>query len=192
MLTPHPDFEKTCSGAPLVSQFHLGSEGFTQLFRDGDNAWTKSSVLVVVVDLYEDGRRVVQNENGLGTFLLPSSVVGRMQLNVLHDSGGVNRGLPPANSDCATDRHLPAHEKHRRQASRCIHVMKWITCYMALSRVRSLSTLRSVGLTSDIRDLLDLGPPDGFYTRFLKVFGDKISNTQKEVEAVLAELGWND
>ena len=71
-------------------------------------------------------------------------------------------------------------------------VMKWITCYMALSRVRSLSTLRSVGLTSDIRDLLDLGPPDGFYTRFLKVFGDKISNTQKEVEAVLAELGWND
>ena len=45
---------------------------------------------------------------------------------------------------------------------------------------------------ADIRDLLDLGPPDGFYTRFLKVFGDKISNTQKEVEAVLAELGWND
>ena len=42
---------------------------------------------------------------------------------------------------------------------------------------------------ADIRDLLDLGPPDGFYTRFLKVFGDKISNTQKEVEAVLAELG---
>ena len=54
-------------------------------------------------------------------------------------------------------------------------VMKWIACYMALSRVRSLSTLRSVGLTSDVRDLLDLGPPDGFLTRFLKVFGDKIS-----------------
>ena len=106
----------------LVSQFHLGSEGFTQLFRDGDNTWTKSSVLVVVVDLYEDGRWAVQNENGLGAFLLPSSVVGKVQLNVLHDSGGVNRGLPPANSDCATDRHLPAHEKHRRQASRCIHV----------------------------------------------------------------------
>ena len=63
---------------------------------------------------------------------------------------------------------------------------------MTLSRVRSLSTLRSVGLTSDVRELIDLGPPDGFHTRFLKVFGDKISSTQKEVEDVLAELGWND
>ena len=75
---------------------------------------------------------------------------------------------------------------------RLSEVMKWITCYMALSRVRSLSTLRSVGLTSDVRELIDLGPPDGFLTRFLKVFGDKISSTQKEVEDVLAELGWND
>ena len=50
---------------------------------------------------------------------------------------------------------------------------------MALSRVRSLSTLRSVGLTSDIRELIDLGPPDGFLTRFLKVFGEKILSTQQ-------------
>lgn len=71
-------------------------------------------------------------------------------------------------------------------------VMKWIACYMALSRVRSLSTLRSIGLTNEVRELIDLGPPDGFLTRFLKVFGDKISSTQKEVEDVLAELGWND
>ena len=71
-------------------------------------------------------------------------------------------------------------------------VVKWIMCYMALSRVRSLSTLRSVGLTSYARELIDLGPPDGFLTRFPKVFGDKISSTQKEVEDVLAELGWND
>ena len=71
-------------------------------------------------------------------------------------------------------------------------VMKWIACYMALSRVRSLSGLRPIGLTSDIRELIDLGPPDGFLTRFLKVFGGKIASTQKDVEDVLAELGWND
>ena len=71
-------------------------------------------------------------------------------------------------------------------------VMKWITCYMALSRVRSLATLRSIGLTSDVRELIDLGPPDGFLTRILKIFGEKISSTQKEIEDVLAELGWND
>ena len=71
-------------------------------------------------------------------------------------------------------------------------VMKWIACYMALSRVRSLSALRSIGLTSDVRELIDLGPPDGFLTRFLKVFEDKMARTQKDVEEVLAELGWND
>ena len=71
-------------------------------------------------------------------------------------------------------------------------VMKWITYYMALSRVRSLSTLRSIGLTSDVRELIDSGPPEGFLTRFFKVFGEKIDSTRKEVEDVLAELGWND
>ena len=69
--------------------------------------------------------------------------------------------------------------------------MKWIACYMALSRVRCLSNLRSIGLTSDVRELIDLGPPDGFLTRFLKVFRGKISSTQN-VEDVFAELGWND
>ena len=71
-------------------------------------------------------------------------------------------------------------------------MMKWTACYMALSRVRSLSALRSIGLTSDVRELIDLGPPDGFLTRFLKVFEDKIASTQKDVEDVLAELGWHD
>ena len=70
-------------------------------------------------------------------------------------------------------------------------VMKWIACYMALSRVRSLSDLRSIGLTSEVRELIDLGPPDGFLTRFLKVFQDKITSTQLEVEDALVELGWN-
>ena len=71
-------------------------------------------------------------------------------------------------------------------------VMKWIACYMALSRVRSLSSLRSIGLTKEIQELIDLGPPDGFLTRFLKVFEDKIANTQNTVDDVFAELGWND
>ena len=71
-------------------------------------------------------------------------------------------------------------------------VMKWIACYMALSRVRSLSEFRSIGLTSSIRELIDLGPPEGFLSRFLKIFGDKISRTHEAVEDVLQELGWND
>ena len=41
-------------------------------------------------------------------------------------------------------------------------VMKWIAWYMALSRVRSLSELRSIGLTDSIRELIDLGADSDF------------------------------
>ena len=69
-------------------------------------------------------------------------------------------------------------------------VMKWTSCYMALSRVRSLSTLRSIGLTSDIKELIDAGPPPGGLTRFYQVFGDKIDKTHDEMAAAMTELKW--
>ena len=47
-------------------------------------------------------------------------------------------------------------------------------------------------LGTSIRELIDLGPPEGFLSRFLKIFGDKISETHEAVEDVLQELGWND
>jgi hypothetical protein len=62
---------------------------------------------------------------------------------------------------------------------------------MALSRVRCLSELRSIGLTSSIRELIDLGPPEGFLTRFQRIFKDKIADTHTRVEEALVELGWN-
>ena len=71
-------------------------------------------------------------------------------------------------------------------------VMKWIACYMALSRVRSLSELRSIGLTSSVRELIDLGPPEGFLARCLQIFANKMSQTHEAVEDLLQELGWND
>ena len=52
-----------------------------------------------------------------------------------------------------------------RTPRRLEKVMKWIACYMALSRVRSLSELRSVGLTDSIRELIDLGADSNFYFR---------------------------
>ena len=79
-----------------------------------------------------------------------------------------------------------------RTPQRLSHVMKWIACYMALSRVRSLREFRCIGLTPAIRELIDLGPPAGFLTRFLKVFEEKAAQTQKDIEDVLVELGWND
>ena len=71
-------------------------------------------------------------------------------------------------------------------------VMKWIATYMALSRVQSLKQLRSIGLTTTIRDIIDNGPPEGFLTRFLNIFGEKIGQTQIAVDEAMAELGWLD
>ena len=79
-----------------------------------------------------------------------------------------------------------------RAPPRLSTVMKWISCYMDLSRVRCLSELRSIGLTPSIRELIDLGPPEGFLARFLRVFENHISQTHEAVEDALRELGWND
>ena len=68
--------------------------------------------------------------------------------------------------------------------------MKWIATYMALSRVQSLKQLRSIGLTTTIRDIIDNGPPEGFLTRFLNIFEEKIERTQIAVEETMKELGW--
>ena len=35
-------------------------------------------------------------------------------------------------------------------------------------------------------------PPEGFLTRFLNIFGEKIGQTQIAVEEAMAELGWLD
>ena len=79
---------------------------------------------------------------------------------------------------------------HFRTPRRISAVMKWIATYMALSRVQSLQQLRSIGLTTATRELIDNGPPEGFLTRFLKVFGEKSVETQRVMNAAMAELGW--
>ena len=81
---------------------------------------------------------------------------------------------------------------HFRTPRRISVVMKWIATYMALSRVESLQQLRSIGLTTAIKDLIDDGPPQGFMTRFLRVFGENIMQTEKAMQAAMTELGWHD
>ena len=81
---------------------------------------------------------------------------------------------------------------HFRTPRRISGVMKWIATYMALSRLQSLKQLRSIGLTTTIRDIIDNGPPEECLTRFLNVFGEKIGQTQIAVEEAVAELGWLD
>ena len=68
--------------------------------------------------------------------------------------------------------------------------MKWISAYMALSRVRSLKNFRSVGLTDAIKDLINGGPPPGMLTRFLSLFDEKRAETEKIVQSALLEADW--
>ena len=61
---------------------------------------------------------------------------------------------------------------------------------MGLSRVQSLSQLRSIGLTTAIRDIINEGPPPGMLTRFLDMFQEKALETEKLVQEALQELDW--
>ena len=79
---------------------------------------------------------------------------------------------------------------HFRTPRRLSRQMKWISTYMAVSRVESLRQLRSIGLTSAIRDLIDEGPPLGMLTRFLDIFREKASQTETLMQEALEELGW--
>ena len=70
--------------------------------------------------------------------------------------------------------------------------MKWISTYIALSRIQSLNNLRSIGLNTDIKYLINGGPPEGFLTRFLNIFEEKIGATQQAIEEAMAEFKWID
>ena len=55
--------------------------------------------------------------------------------------------------------------------------IKWLIVYVLLSRVRSLSCLRSVGLTQRIRKIIEGGPPAMLAENFEKLFRQKIRLT---------------
>ena len=57
--------------------------------------------------------------------------------------------------------------------------IKWLCIYVLLSRVRSLSRLRSIGLTSKIRRIIVGGPPKMLAEHFEKLFREKIVKTRK-------------
>ena len=59
---------------------------------------------------------------------------------------------------------------------------------MALSRVESLNQFRSIGLTTAIRELIEKGPPEGFLSRFLRIFGERIEQTQTAMDEAMAEV----
>ena len=68
--------------------------------------------------------------------------------------------------------------------------IKWLIVYVMLSRVRSLSRLRSRGLNPKIRAIIEGGPPTMVAENFEKLFRQKILNTDKAAKAAIKALGW--
>ena len=56
--------------------------------------------------------------------------------------------------------------------------MKWLIVYVRLSRPRSLATLKSVGLTDKVREIIEQGPPEELVATFHKLFDEKIKYTK--------------
>eukprot|EP00434_Breviolum_minutum_P035991 symbB.v1.2.031875.t1/scaffold3745.1/size85045/1 len=68
--------------------------------------------------------------------------------------------------------------------------MRWLASYVALSRVRSLERLRSVGLDHRVREILEQGPPDTLPLRFRQLFAEKETLTRGFADRCLTALGW--
>ena len=68
--------------------------------------------------------------------------------------------------------------------------MRWLAIYVALSRVRRLKNLRSVGLNKEIREIMEAGPPDTLPAQFHKLFHEKEKQTALDANAAMAALGW--
>ena len=68
--------------------------------------------------------------------------------------------------------------------------MRWLTVYMALSRVRSLAQFRSIGLKDPVKALINEGPPGGMLNRFTLLFDEKAAATDVAADAAMLELGW--
>ena len=68
--------------------------------------------------------------------------------------------------------------------------IKWLICYVTLSRVPSLKQLVSIGLSDKIREIIEAGPPEGVVQTFNRLFTDKIEKTHAAALEAKRRLGW--
>ena len=69
--------------------------------------------------------------------------------------------------------------------------IKWLICYVILSRVPSLPQLMSIGLSDKIRDIIEGGPPDNLVQAFNTLFQDKAEQTLAAALEARRMLGWS-
>ena len=67
----------------------------------------------------------------------------------------------------------------------------WLATYVVLSRVRRFKDLRSIGLTTQVREIIEQGPPDTLPAQFEKYFADKEVETLVVAKESIRRLGWS-
>ena len=72
---------------------------------------------------------------------------------------------------------------------RCSEAVQWLIVYVMLSRPRSLAQLRSINLTSKIRDIIQRGPPDTVVQTFHSLFAEKIAATAEIARQAAIQYG---
>ena len=68
--------------------------------------------------------------------------------------------------------------------------IKWLICYVILSRVPSLKQLVSIGLSDKIREIIEGGPPDGLVQCFNTLLNGKIQETNAAALKAKHRFGW--
>ena len=79
---------------------------------------------------------------------------------------------------------------HWTSPPRLDYDIKWLICYVILSRVPSLPQLMSISLSDKIRAIIEGGPPDTLVQVFNTLFQEKIEQTFAAARATRYRLGW--
>ena len=67
--------------------------------------------------------------------------------------------------------------------------IKWLIVYVLLSRVGSLANPRIIGITSQMRKIIEAGPPSMLAENFERLFRTKITRTKAAAVAAKSALG---
>ena len=84
----------------------------------------------------------------------------------------------------------PGMVMHWQLPSRLPNNIRWLIVYVALSRVRTLRQLKSVGLDASIRQVIEAGPPEKLLDAFNSLFQDKPEKTSAKALEYRRKLGW--
>ena len=74
----------------------------------------------------------------------------------------------------------PGMVTHWQLPSTLVTDVRWLIVYVALSRVRTLSQLKSIGLTASLREIIEGGPPESLLQSFNQLFQNKPEETLKK------------